>query len=157
MNGSRSFKTGCLLHHVCAPLCTTLCDPMDCSPAGSSVHGIFQARIMGGLPFPIPGDLPDPGIELMSLASPALADRSFTNSTTLEWNKCWHLPRRKGNDIVQNASICWQVLKHLTEAIIVMTANVYCSLLAQALSEVRVGERESQDSNPGSPNPESGF
>ena len=27
-------------------LCLTLCDPMDCSPAGSSVHGISQARIL---------------------------------------------------------------------------------------------------------------
>ena len=26
--------------------CPTLCDPMDCSPSGSSVHGIFQARIL---------------------------------------------------------------------------------------------------------------
>ena len=24
----------------------TLCDPMDCSPLGSSVHGIFQARVL---------------------------------------------------------------------------------------------------------------
>ena len=29
-----------------AQLCPTLCDPMDCSPPGSSVHGIFQARIL---------------------------------------------------------------------------------------------------------------
>ena len=29
-----------------AQSCPTLCDPMDCSPAGSSVHGILQARIM---------------------------------------------------------------------------------------------------------------
>ena len=27
-------------------LCPTLCDPMDCSPPGSSVHGIFQARVL---------------------------------------------------------------------------------------------------------------
>ena len=27
--------------------CSTLCDPMDCSPPGSSVHGIFQARVLG--------------------------------------------------------------------------------------------------------------
>ena len=27
-------------------LCLTLCDPLDCSPRGSSVHGIFQARIL---------------------------------------------------------------------------------------------------------------
>ena len=26
-------------------LCPTLCNPMDCSPPGSSVHGIFQARV----------------------------------------------------------------------------------------------------------------
>ena len=29
-----------------AQSCTTLSDPMDCSPPGSSVHGIFQARIL---------------------------------------------------------------------------------------------------------------
>ena len=36
---------------------------MNCSPPGSSVYEIFQARILSGLPFPSPGDLPDPGIE----------------------------------------------------------------------------------------------
>ena len=29
-----------------AQLCPTLCDPMDCSPPGSSIHGIFQARVL---------------------------------------------------------------------------------------------------------------
>ena len=29
-----------------AQLCSTLCDPMDCSPPGSSIHGIFQARVL---------------------------------------------------------------------------------------------------------------
>ena len=29
-----------------AQSCLTLCDPMDCSPLGSSVHGILQARIL---------------------------------------------------------------------------------------------------------------
>ena len=42
-------------------LCTTLCDPMDCRPPGSSVHGILQERILE--PFSSPGDLPKPGIE----------------------------------------------------------------------------------------------
>ena len=37
----------------------TLCDPMDGSPPGSSVHGISQARILEWVPFPSPGDLPD--------------------------------------------------------------------------------------------------
>ena len=29
-----------------AQLCPTLSDPMDCSPPGSSIHGIFQARVL---------------------------------------------------------------------------------------------------------------
>ena len=31
---------------VCAESCPSLCDTMDCSPPGSSVHGILQARIL---------------------------------------------------------------------------------------------------------------
>ena len=31
---------------ACAQVCLTLCDPMDCSPPDSSVHGILQARIL---------------------------------------------------------------------------------------------------------------
>ena len=48
-------------------LCPTLWDPMDCSPPGSSVYGIFQARILEWVPFPSPGDLPE-GTEPWSLA-----------------------------------------------------------------------------------------
>ena len=85
--------------------CPTLCDPVDCSPPGSSVRRISQTRIpslscvglfvtpwtvacqvspsMGfsrqeywsGSPFPSPGDLPNPGTEPVS---PALAGRFFT-------------------------------------------------------------------------------
>ena len=36
---------------------------MDCSPPGFSVHGILQARVREWLPFPSPGDLPNPGIK----------------------------------------------------------------------------------------------
>ena len=32
--------------HEVAQSCPTLCDPMDCSLPGSSVHGIFQARVL---------------------------------------------------------------------------------------------------------------
>ena len=58
--------------------CLTLCDPMDCSPPDSSVHGILQARVLGWLPFPSPEDLPNPGTEPVSLMSPALSGRFFT-------------------------------------------------------------------------------
>ena len=48
---------------VCAQPCPTLCDPRDCDLPGSSAHGVLQARILGGLPFPSPGDLPSRGID----------------------------------------------------------------------------------------------
>ena len=67
----------CLWVHD-AQLCLTVCDHMDCSPPGSSVHGIFPARML----FPTPGDLPHPGIKLSSLASLTLAGRLFTTGAT---------------------------------------------------------------------------
>ena len=53
---------------VVAQLCPTLCDPMDCSPPGSSVHGILQARIMEWVAIPFSRDPPDQGIEPRSPA-----------------------------------------------------------------------------------------
>ena len=50
------------------------CDPMDCSPPGSSVRGILQARILEWVAIPSPGDLPDPGIKS---ESPALQGNSL--------------------------------------------------------------------------------
>ena len=43
-----SFSLVCVCVCVCevTQLCPTLCDPMACSPPGSSVHGILQARIL---------------------------------------------------------------------------------------------------------------
>ena len=86
------------------PICPTLSDPMDCILPGSSVHclllspfscvqifatlwtiacwaplsmGLSRQEYLSGLPFPPPGDLPNPGIE------PAFAERFFTTSPTL--------------------------------------------------------------------------
>ena len=41
--------------------CVRLCDAMDCSLPGSSVHGISQAGYWSGLPFPPPGVFPTQG------------------------------------------------------------------------------------------------
>ena len=46
--------------------------------------GFPRQEYWSGLPLPSPGDLPDPGIEPMSLASPALAGGFFTTSPTWE-------------------------------------------------------------------------
>ena len=56
------------------------CNLMDCSPPGSSVHGISQAKILERVAIPSP-DLPDPGIKPLS---PALAGRLFTTESHQE-------------------------------------------------------------------------
>ena len=64
-----------------AQSCLTLCDPMDCSLPGPSVHGVLQARISDWVAkLPASGDLPDSGTAPASPASPALAGGFFTTS-----------------------------------------------------------------------------
>ena len=65
----------------------TLCDPMDCQ--GPLSMG-FSRKYWSGLLSPAPGDLSDPGIELMSPVFPALAGGFFTTeppgkSTRVYW------------------------------------------------------------------------
>ena len=49
-------------------LCLTLCNPMDCSLPGCSVHGILQVRILEWVAFPSARDLPNPAMEPRSSA-----------------------------------------------------------------------------------------
>ena len=53
-------------------LCPTLCDPMDYSPPGSSVHGILQARILEWAAMPSSSGSSQPRIEPMPLVAPML-------------------------------------------------------------------------------------
>ena len=46
ITGASSLQKIILCVCVCVQSCLTLCDPMDYSPPGSSVHGLFQARIL---------------------------------------------------------------------------------------------------------------
>ena len=83
---------------VCAKLlqsCLTLCDPMDCSPPGSSVHETLQARTLESVATLPPGDLPNPGIE----------PRSHVSCTGRWVLYCWrHLDLPGGSD--GKASAC---------------------------------------------------
>ena len=86
MTTKMSFKTHIHIHYVTtdnllkevevlvAQSCPTLRDPMDCSPPGSSVHGILQARILKWVPISFSRGLPDPEIESRS---PALQAESL--------------------------------------------------------------------------------
>ena len=57
-----------------------------------------------GLPFPSPGDLPDPGVEPVSLMSPALADESFTTEPLGK-------PCRPKNEVLIRAYFSWILLE----------------------------------------------
>ena len=68
-----------LVHtRTCTPTHTqlhlTLCNPMDSSSRGSSVHGILQTRILEWVAIPFSGHLPDPGIKPQS---PALQETLY--------------------------------------------------------------------------------
>ena len=66
-------------------LISTLYNPTDCSLPVSSVHGIFQARILDWVAIALSReDFPDPGTEPESLASPSLAGGFFTTNATWE-------------------------------------------------------------------------
>ena len=67
-----------------AQSCLTLCDPMDCSPPGSSVHGILQARILEWVAIPFSRVSSQCRGWNRFPMSPALAGRFFTIWATRE-------------------------------------------------------------------------
>ena len=72
--------------------CPTLCEPIDCNPPGSSIHGILQARILEWVAIPSLGDFPDPGMEH---SSPGLQGDSLPSE-----------PRGKPIVVKDKASLC---------------------------------------------------
>ena len=75
-----------------AQSCPTLCDPLDCSPPGSSVHGILQARILEwvAMPFSRGSSQPRDQTQISYIAG-----RFFTVQATWEsWGNTeqWHFP-----------------------------------------------------------------
>ena len=103
-------KSFCL--HACMLSHVRLFNPMNCSMPGSSVRGIFQARITDRLSFPPPGDLPDLVIEPVSPAAPALTGHFFTTELprkpcslkeeAIEW--FWHLRCGRSHTLVLRES-----------------------------------------------------
>ena len=65
---SQTTENKCRGDDVVAQSCPALCDPMDCSPPGSSVHEILQARILEWVAMSFSRELPDPGIKPRSPA-----------------------------------------------------------------------------------------
>ena len=61
-----------------------LCDPKDCSPPGSSVHGILQARLLEQVAMPSSRGSSRPRDRTHIFYVPSLAGRFFTTSATWE-------------------------------------------------------------------------
>ena len=81
--------------------------------------GLSWHEYYSGLPFPPPGDLPNPGIEPMSLMIPALAGRFFTTTATWEaWVNCmvceFYLSKAVTKKCLR-ASLMAQIVKNLSE------------------------------------------
>ena len=82
---STIFLDSIVTMHLCAYLLSysVMSDSLDYSPPLSSVHGVlFRQESCSGLPFPPPGDIPDPGIEPMFPVSPALQMDSLPAETS---------------------------------------------------------------------------
>ena len=67
-----------------AQFCVTLCDPVDCSPPGSSVYGTLQARILEWAPMLFSRHLPNTGLEP---GSPALQADSLLFTWLLSFRR----------------------------------------------------------------------
>ena len=61
-------------------LCLTLCDPVDCSPPGSFPWDLLGKNTVMGYHFLLQGIFPTQGLNLQSLASPALAGEFFATA-----------------------------------------------------------------------------
>ena len=82
----------CVCVRVCVCVCVCMLRHFNCvwlfATLWTVAHqiplsiGFSRQEYWSALPFPSPGDLPDPGIKAASLMSPALVDRFFTTSTT---------------------------------------------------------------------------
>ena len=67
--------------------CPTLGDPMDCSPPGSSIHGIFQARVLERVAIAFSDDQPRQHIKKQRhyFAAKGLSSQSYGFSSSYVW------------------------------------------------------------------------
>ena len=120
-----------LIMYVCVcvkslQLCQTLCEPVDCSLPGSSVHEIFQATILEWISTPSSRGPSWPRDWTRVSMSPTLADGFFTTSAT------WEDPAYDG--MSQNVEAKWECLTFnsypkLSALLIHVEAGNRCSLL----------------------------
>ena len=120
------FQARTFMHAQSLQLCQTLCEPVECSLPGSSVHEIFQATILEWISMPSSRGPSWPRDWTRLSMSPTLADGFFTTSAT------WEDPAYDG--MSQNVEAKWECLTFnsypkLSSLLIHVEAGNRCSLL----------------------------
>ena len=112
-----------------AQSCPTLCDPMDCSPPGSSIHGICQARVLEWGPSPSPRKIPYPTLTLNSpgntkdIVESNPRDQITPRPYILVWNTLVQWFSGRGNAITwKHLSMPGDIFNYIRE---VMSAAVF--------------------------------
>ena len=116
LSGSVTSAKALLVYEVKVPvtqLCLTLCDPMDYSPPPPLSTKFSRQDYWRGLPFPPPGDLPDPGMEPKS---PVLQADSLLSEP---------LGTLKTKELTPNLCICFSLF-FLFRIHFVITAKRWC-------------------------------
>ena len=115
-----------LFLNTAAVLCSVISDsasPLDCSPPGSFVHGIFLARILEWVAISFAKGSSDPGIELSSLASPALAGGFlYCCATWHGWLNCYTFRRPLGG-IHSSVFFSSPILNYPSELVLLWTGS----------------------------------
>ena len=98
--------------YVCAQSYLTLCGPMNVVHQAPLFMGFLRQESQSGLPFPIPGDHPNPEIEPESLAFSILADGFFTIKPPViasNWRHPKHIAIGKNKWVI----VCWNTVQSL--------------------------------------------
>ena len=95
---------------MCRVLSLTVFHPVDCSPPGSLATGFTRQEYWTGLPFPSPGDFPDPGIK--PALSPALQVDSLPTEPQIHYHTDWYVA---SGEILIISYLYWVDQKVLTE------------------------------------------
>ena len=105
--------------HVCILSSSVVSDsvtPLDCSPPGSSVHGILQARILEWVAVPSSRGSSWPRDPARVSMSPALAGGLFTTSTSWEAHAFWHW--------LSNIRSIWKACNNVIARLLTQTLGV---------------------------------
>ena len=118
--------------------CPTLCDPIDCSLPGSSVHEILQARILEWVVVPFSRDFPNPGIKPRPPALQADFLPSEPFLVTLLNSNQWPLLLKKYHAVIEQYLI--KIFAAMWTKFFLEKKEVYsCSSVLTKRSELKEG------------------